>query len=112
VSTQYSTSLSQPKRVTTDDVFARLGQPSFLAYMHLIDLETGEVTPNGNRLIGSFSGVFQAGAFFGVIIASWVMDRFGRKAGVAYCSFFSLFGGAWLTGSTNAAMVSASGGKQ
>lgn len=73
--------------------------------MNLIDPDTGEFSDYGNRWIGSFSGVFQAGAFFGVIIASWVMDRFGRKAGVMYCSFFSLFGGAWLTGSTNPAMV-------
>lgn len=87
------------------DAKASLGQPSFMQYMNLLDPKTGEPTAEGNRLIGSFSGVFQAGAFFGVIIASWVMDRFGRKAGVAYCSFFSLFGGAWLTGSTNATMV-------
>ena len=77
-----------------------------MTYMNLIDPETGETSANGNRIIGSFSGVFQAGAFFGVMIASWVMDRFGRKAGVAYCSFFSLFGGAWLTGSTSPGMVS------
>lgn len=83
-----------------------LGQPSFMSYMDLVDPSTGVPTPEGDVLIGSFSGVFQAGAFFGVMIASWVMDRFGRKAGVAYCSFFSLFGGAWLTGSTSPAMVS------
>lgn len=76
-----------------------------MSYMDLVDPETEEPTPEGNRLIGSFSGVFQAGAFFGVMIASWVMDRFGRKAGVAYCSFFSIFGGAWLTGSTDPVMV-------
>lgn len=76
-----------------------------MSYMNLVDPETEEPTPEGNRLIGSFSGVFQAGAFFGVMIASWVMDRFGRKAGVAYCSFFSIFGGAWLTGSTDPVMV-------
>ena len=76
-----------------------------MEYMNLVDPATGEPSAEGNRLIGSFSGVFQAGAFFGVIIASWVMDRFGRKAGVAYCCFFSLFGGAWLTGSTDPTMV-------
>lgn len=76
-----------------------------MTYMDLVDPETGVPTPRGNELIGSFSGVFQAGAVVGVLIASWIMDRFGRKAGVAYRSFFSLFGGAWLTGSTNPSMV-------
>ena len=35
---------------------------------------------------------------------SYVMDRWGRKAGVIYCSVFSLFGGALLVGSKSAAM--------
>ena len=40
----------------------------------------------------------QAGALFGVLFASYVMDRWGRKAGMIYCSFFSLLGGALLCG--------------
>jgi len=32
------------------------------------------------------------------------MDRWGRKAGVIYCSVFSLFGGALLVGSKSVAM--------
>jgi MFS family permease len=40
----------------------------------------------------------QAGAFFGVLVASYVMDRWGRKAGMIYCAFFSLLGGALLCG--------------
>lgn len=80
-----------------------LGEPSFLIYMNLLDLKTEKETATANQLIGAMSGVFQAGAFFGVLIASWVMDRFGRKAGVMYCAFFSLFGGAMLCGSKNVA---------
>lgn len=81
-----------------------LGEPSFLIYMKLLDLETLTTTPEANQLIGAMSGVFQAGAFFGVLIASYVMDRWGRKAGVIYCSCFSLFGGALLCASQNSAM--------
>ena len=83
-----------------------LGEPSFLIYMNLLDLTVDPpvVTANANQLIGAMSGVFQAGAFFGVLIASFVMDRWGRKAGVWYCAFFSLVGGIILTASVNPAM--------
>lgn len=46
----------------------------------------------------------QAGAFFGVLIASYVMDKWGRKAGLIYCSIFSIVGGALLAGSINISM--------
>lgn len=67
-----------------------LGEPSFLIYMGLFDLKTEALTSNANQLIGATSGVFQvcmqisviswtdlfkAGAFFGVLIASYVMDK-------------------------------------
>ena len=39
-----------------------------------------------------------------MLFASWVMDRYGRKAGMVYCAFFSLLGGALLTGANGAAM--------
>lgn len=32
------------------------------------------------------------------------MDRWGRKAGVLYCSFFSLLGGSMLCGARNIGM--------
>jgi MFS family permease len=78
-----------------------LGEPSFLEYMTIIDPKTGESTPRGDQLQGAMSGVFQAGAVVGVLAVSWVMDRFGRKAAMGYCIFFSLFGGAWLCGAPN-----------
>ncbi|KAF1813977.1 hypothetical protein P152DRAFT_299705 [Eremomyces bilateralis CBS 781.70] len=80
-----------------------LGLPQFLIYMGLVDPATGLPTSNSANLIGAMSGVFQAGAFFGIIIGSWVMDKYGRKMGMAYCAFFSIFGGALLCGSRNAA---------
>ena len=46
----------------------------------------------------------QAGAFFGVLFVSWIMDRYGRKAGMIYCAFWSLLGGALLCGSNGVAM--------
>lgn len=81
-----------------------LAQPPFLAYMGLIDAETGDYTSNANSLIGATSGIFQAGACFNVFIASWVCDKWGRKAGMIWCAVLSLFGGALMVGSRNIAM--------
>lgn len=36
-----------------------LGEPSFLAYMKVIDPKSGLATAEGNSIIGAFSGVFQ-----------------------------------------------------
>jgi MFS family permease len=80
-----------------------LAQPPFLAYMGLIDAK-GEYTGNANQLIGATSGVFQAGATINVFIASYVCDKWGRKAGLLWCAALSLLGGALLTGSRNISM--------
>lgn len=96
-----------------------LAQPAFLLYMGLITPE-GDLTPNANNLIGATSGVFQvssftqfhisytnivqAGAFFGILVGSWVMDKWGRKGGVIYCSCLSIFGGVMLCASQNIGM--------
>ncbi|OAL34542.1 hypothetical protein AYO20_06172 [Fonsecaea nubica] len=81
-----------------------LAQPSFLFYMKLIDPAMGEKAHNADSLIGAMSGVIQAGACIGVIIASELMDRWGRKAAAAFCVVTSLIGGAGLTGSVNTTM--------
>jgi len=85
-------------------IASTLGLPVFHVYMGLVDPATGTPTHNSENIIGAMNGVFQAGAFFGVMIGSWVMDKYGRKMGMAYCSFFSIFGGALICGSRNAAM--------
>jgi MFS family permease len=46
----------------------------------------------------------KAGAFVGIMMVSYVMDKWGRKAGVIFCSFWSLLGGALLCGSKSSAM--------
>jgi len=83
-----------------------LGQPSFLVYMGLLDLTVDPpvLQKGADQLIGAMSGVFQAGAFVNVFIVGWVADKWGRKAGLIYCAILSLFGGAWLCGSTNSTM--------
>ncbi|KIX98818.1 uncharacterized protein Z520_05279 [Fonsecaea multimorphosa CBS 102226] len=81
-----------------------LAQPAFLIYMGLLDPETEELTANANSLIGATSGVFQAGAFFGVLVGSWVMDKYGRKAGVMYCVILSIIGSTLLAAAQNIAM--------
>lgn len=81
-----------------------MAQPAFLVYMGLVDATTGELSSNADQLIGATSGVFQAGAFFNVFVAGWVADKWGRKAGLYWCCFLSLLGGALLCGSRNIAM--------
>jgi MFS family permease len=80
-----------------------LGQPSFLKYMGLVD-EQGNETSNSASLIGGTNGAFQAGAFFGVLGGGLVMDRWGRKAGIAYSSILSIIGAALCCASQNIAM--------
>ena len=83
-----------------------LAQPAFLEYMGLLTLVDGKpaLGAHADSLIGATSGVFQAGAFFGVMIGSWVMDKYGRKAGVVYCATLSIVGGVCLCGAQNIAM--------
>jgi MFS family permease len=80
-----------------------LGEPPFLLYMGLIDAE-GKPTHNSVALIGTMNGIFQAGAVIGILTSSYIMDKWGRKAGVWYCSAFSLVGGALLCGAQNISM--------
>ena len=63
-----------------------------------------DTASNSAALIGAMNGLFQAGATINVFIASWVCDKWGRKAGLIQCAILSLFGGALLVGSRNIAM--------
>lgn len=78
---------------TSSIIATTLAQPAFLLYMKLIDPKTGSLTSDANGLIGATNGVFQAGAFFGVLVGSWFMDRFGRKLGVVFCAVLTIIGG-------------------
>ncbi|KAH4007443.1 hypothetical protein HBI24_065950 [Parastagonospora nodorum] len=80
-----------------------LGEPPFHVYMGLVDA-SGKPTTNAESLIGTMNGVFQAGAVLGILSSSYIMDRWGRKAGILYCALFSLVGGALLCGAQNVAM--------
>lgn len=101
-----------------------LGQPTFLEYMGLVTPKG--LAKNANGLTGATSGVFQvsqtpqwvhrsssliscqAGAFFGILLGSFVMDKWGRKGGVIYCASLSIFGGALECASQNIGMFIAS----
>ncbi|KAF8212868.1 general substrate transporter [Mycena galopus ATCC 62051] len=80
-----------------------LAMSSFLKYMKLTD-SAGLVSAEGNQLIGAINGVFQAGAVLGVILNCWVMEKWGRRASLVYCSVLGLFGGALICGARNIAM--------
>ncbi|KAI9764617.1 MAG: hypothetical protein M1839_005803 [Geoglossum umbratile] len=83
-----------------------LAQPAFLKDMDLLTTSNGKPKLSGhaNSLIGATSGVFQAGAFFGVLVGSWIMDKYGRKVGAIYCAILSLIGGVCLCAAQNIAM--------
>ena len=80
-----------------------LAQPSFYAYMHLLNDE-GKVTNETDSLIGAMSGVFQAGGVVGIFLVSYVMERWGRKAGMVFCSVTGLIGGALVCAAQNVSM--------
>lgn len=46
----------------------------------------------------------QAGAIFGILGGSYVMDKYGRKGGVIYLSILSIVGGVIITASQNISM--------
>ena len=83
-----------------------LAQPAFLEYMDLLTMINGKTGLNeeANSLIGATGGVFQAGAFFGVLIGSWVMDKYGRKKGTIYCATLGIVGGVFLCAAQNISM--------
>lgn len=51
-----------------------LGQPSFLAYMGLLDAQ-GEVVGSFLNTVGATSGIFQGGAAVNTILTAIVLDR-------------------------------------
>ncbi|OAG43644.1 hypothetical protein AYO21_02230 [Fonsecaea monophora] len=81
-----------------------LGTGSFLTYMGIVDAETGALSSDGNALIGAVSGVYFAGACFGVVLAGFITDRFGRKPSFIVSATVLTLGTALETGSRNIAM--------
>ncbi|CAG9950264.1 unnamed protein product [Clonostachys rosea f. rosea IK726] len=80
-----------------------LGEPSFLQAMGLVD-SSGIPSAKQNQLIGAINGVFQAGGFIGILMTSWILDRYGRKISSIYCALLGLLGGSILCGSRNVTM--------
>lgn len=80
-----------------------LAQPSFYIYMHLLD-DQGLPTDKTQSLIGAMSGVFQAGGVFGIFMTTYVMEKWGRKAAIVFCSVVSLIGGALVCAAQNVSM--------
>lgn len=80
-----------------------LAQPSFYVYMNLLSSE-GLVTAKTESLIGAMSGIFQAGGVFGIFSTTYVMERWGRKAGMIFCSIMGLLGGIFVCAAQNVGM--------
>lgn len=80
-----------------------LAQPSFLSYMDLLDAQ-GVWSTKATPLIGAMSGIFQAGGIFGIIGATYAMEKWGRKAAVYLASAIGLIGGALVCASQNIGM--------
>ena len=83
-----------------------LAQPSFLEYMGLLTTINGKPGLDGhaNSLLGATNGLFQAGAFFGVLAGSYIMDKYGRKMAAIYSATLSIIGGVCLCAAQNITM--------
>ena len=68
--------------------------------MNLLNAE-GEATSKTDSLIGAMSGIFQAGGVFGVLITTYMMEKWGRKSAVYFCSIIGLLGGALVVAAQN-----------
>lgn len=77
-----------------------LGQPKLLAYL-ADDFAKGSMTGD----IGAIVGMFNVGGFFGVVLVSYISDRWGRKAGFILAVFFSVLGAGLGAGATNLVML-------
>lgn len=98
------------------------GQPNFQHYMKLAGPDAAS---NVDSLIGAMSGLNmvgdscssaslistvltshfdQAGGFFGVLSLAWVMDHWGRRAGLAYCAALSILGRTMCAAAQNVGM--------
>ncbi|OAP56471.1 hypothetical protein AYL99_09650 [Fonsecaea erecta] len=80
-----------------------LADPGFLVYMGLVD-KNGDPTGNSEALIGATTGIFQAGGFVGVLIGSWLLDRFGRKKTAIIVAASCIISQAITAASQNVAM--------
>lgn len=80
-----------------------LAQPTFYSYMHLVNSK-GEASSNQAAVIGAMAGVFQAGGVFGIFSTTYIMDKWGRKPGMIFCSLVGLVGGALVCAAQNTAM--------
>ncbi|KAK5044372.1 hypothetical protein LTR84_011322 [Exophiala bonariae] len=80
-----------------------LAQPSFLSYMDLLN-DQGVWSTQATPLIGAMSGIFQAGGIFGIIAATYAMEKWGRKIAVYLATGIGLLGGALVCASQNVGM--------
>ena len=82
----------------TGNIGITLGQPSFIAKMHLA------TDKNAAALEGAMTGLWYFGAFCGSMFHGWVAERWGRRASIACGCVFVIVSAAILSGSANVTM--------
>ncbi|KAK5048594.1 hypothetical protein LTR84_005685 [Exophiala bonariae] len=81
-----------------------LGIPGFQVHMGILDPVTGTPTPNAAGLTGAITGTFYAGSCCGLIWGSFVMDKWGRKAGLINAAILASIGTIGVTAANGAPM--------
>lgn len=83
---------------TSSVIGMTLAQPTFIEYMGL------DRRGDAADLAGLMVSLHQAGGFFGLIVSSYISDRWGRKFSIGTVGFVALIGGALTTGAVNITM--------
>ena len=78
---------------------ALIGQPSWYAYMGLV-----EGTSYCNAILGAINGLYAAGGAFGCVFNMWCAEALGRKKSIQLGCCISIVGAALMTGSVGIPM--------
>lgn len=75
-----------------------------LTYHRGLINDNGDATQSQETIVGTTSGLYQAGAFVNTFITCYALEKIGRKNTVYYNAVLGLLGGGLLAGSRNIGM--------
>lgn len=80
-------------------ISACIAQPNYLSYFatEFAHEETGKT--------GAIVGIYNVGGAIASVLISYISDKWGRKSGIYFSTFFCLLGAALATGSQNVVML-------